>query len=78
MTAFSHFLSTTDPLTSPRLSLLPPRIASTIHRAALDRVSRVYADVYDAVMDERNRYEGRSTMLRMSKEDVATLLGLGD
>jgi hypothetical protein len=41
-------------------------------------VSRAYAEVWDAVMDEANRYEGRTTVLRRSKDEVATLLGLGD
>ncbi|ORY76293.1 oligomeric Golgi complex subunit 6 [Leucosporidium creatinivorum] len=78
ITAFSTFLSTTDPLSSPRLSLLPPRFAASIHRAALDRVSRAYAEVWEAVMDEANRYEARRTVLKRSREEVEVLLGLGD
>ncbi|KAI5479514.1 component of oligomeric golgi complex 6 [Pseudohyphozyma bogoriensis] len=74
---FSQFLSTTDTLSSPRLSLLPPRFAASIHRAALDRVSKSYAEMWSAVMDESNRYEGRTTLLRRSREEVATLLGVG-
>ncbi|KAM0789745.1 hypothetical protein ACM66B_006600 [Microbotryomycetes sp. NB124-2] len=75
LSAFSQFLTTVDTLSSPRLSLLPPRYAALIHRAALDRVSKAYSDVFDAVMDESNRYEAKSTILRRSKEDVAMLLG---
>ncbi|KAK4051597.1 Golgi transport complex subunit 6 [Microbotryomycetes sp. JL201] len=75
LSVFSEFLSTVDTLSSPRLSLLPPRYAALIHRAALDRVSKAYSDVFDAIMDDRNRYEAKSTLLRRSKEDVATLLG---
>jgi hypothetical protein len=73
---FSSFLSTLDTLSSPRLSLLPPRFAVEIHKAALERVSESYGEVWEAVMSENNRYEGRATMLRRSKEEVATLLGV--
>ncbi|GAA5912228.1 hypothetical protein JCM5296_005454 [Sporobolomyces johnsonii] len=73
---FSTFLSTVDTLSSPRLSLLPPHLASSIHAEALARVSGAYDEVYDAIMNETNRYEGRNTLLRRSKEEVATLLGL--
>lgn len=76
ITTFSNFLSTIDTLGSPRLSLLPPHLASSIHSEALARVSRAYDQVYDAVLDEKNRYEGRHTLLRRSKEEVATLLGV--
>ncbi|GAA6015725.1 hypothetical protein JCM11491_002459 [Sporobolomyces phaffii] len=76
ITTFSTFLSTVDTLGSPRLSLLPPHLASAIHAEALARVSQAYAAVYDAVLDERNRYEGRHTLLRRSKDEVATLLGV--
>ena len=78
ITTFSSFLSTTDTLASPRLSLLPPRFAASIHHDALARVSRAYGEMWDAVMDEANRYEGRTTLLRRSKDEVATLLGVGE
>ncbi|KAK4704999.1 conserved oligomeric Golgi complex subunit 6, partial [Phenoliferia sp. Uapishka_3] len=77
ITTFSTFLSSTDTLSSPRLSLLPPRFASAIQRDALSRISQAYSEMWDAVMDEQNRYEGRTTLLRRSKEEVATLLGVG-
>lgn len=73
---FSSFLSTLDTLSSPRLSLLPPRFAVEIHKAALERVSESYGKVWEEVMSESNRYEGRATMLRRSKDEVATLLGV--
>ncbi|GAA5901349.1 Golgi transport complex subunit COG6 [Sporobolomyces salmoneus] len=77
ITTFSNFLSTVDTLGSPRLSLLPPHLASAIHSEALARISRAYDELYDAILDEKNRYEGRHTLLRRSKEEVATLLGVG-
>ncbi|GAA6064385.1 hypothetical protein JCM10212_002918 [Sporobolomyces blumeae] len=77
ITAFSQFLSTVDTLGSPRLSLLPPHLASAIHAEALARISRSYDEVYDAVLDDANKYEGRHTLLRRSKGEVATLLGVG-
>ncbi|KAM0746224.1 oligomeric complex COG6 [Meredithblackwellia eburnea MCA 4105] len=73
---FTHFLQTVDTLSSPRLSLLPPRLGSFIHLESLRRVSVAYKDVWEAVMDEKNRYEGRHTLLRRSKEEVGVLLGV--
>lgn len=49
-----------------------------IHHDALSRVSHAYGEMWDAVMDEQNRYEGRTTLLRRSKDEVATLLGVGE
>ncbi|TNY22049.1 oligomeric Golgi complex subunit 6 [Rhodotorula diobovata] len=71
---FSSFLSTLDPLTSPRLSLLPPHLASAIHAEALSRLSGAYAELWDAVMDPEEGYEGRETLLRRRKEEVEMLL----
>ncbi|GAA5932727.1 hypothetical protein JCM3775_002220 [Rhodotorula graminis] len=71
---FSSFLSTLDPLTSPRLSLLPPHIATAIHAEALARVSKAYAELWDAVMDPDEGYQGRETLLRRRKEEVEMLL----
>ncbi|GAA5834551.1 hypothetical protein JCM11251_007038 [Rhodosporidiobolus azoricus] len=74
-TTFSTFLSTLDPVSSPRLSLLPPHIAASIHSSALRRVSEAYGEVYDAVFgNEKNGYEGRETLMRRSKGEVAMLL----
>jgi hypothetical protein len=47
-----------------------------IHAEALARISRAYDEVYDAILDQKNRYEGRHTLLRRSKEEVSTLLGV--
>lgn len=74
--AFTTFLSTVDPVSSPRLSLLPPHIAASIHADALKRVSEVYADVWDAVLDPENGYEGRESLLRRKKDEVRMLLGV--
>ncbi|GAA5848632.1 hypothetical protein JCM9279_002723 [Rhodotorula babjevae] len=71
---FSSFLSTLDPLTSPRLSLLPPHLATAIHAEALARVSKAYGELWDAVMDPEEGYQGRETLLRRRKEEVEMLL----
>ncbi|BGP27772.1 Golgi transport complex subunit 6 [Rhodotorula toruloides] len=73
---FTTFLSTVDPVSSPRLSLLPPHIAASMHADALRRVSDAYADVWDAVADAANGYEGRDTLLRRKKDEVRMLLGV--
>lgn len=71
------FLSTTDTLSSARLALLSSRaLAASVHHAALGRVSRAYAAVFDALMDPRNAYDAPGTILRRSKNEVATLLGV--
>lgn len=73
--AFDSFLSHIDVLSSPRLALLSSRrLSSDIHRQALKRIVEAYEKVYDAVMDESNRYEFRTTVLHRSKEEVSTLL----
>lgn len=76
LTNFGTFLSTTDTLTSPRLSLLPPVFARVIHSKSLGRVSGAYDTIWQAVMEECNRFEGRSTLLRRSREEVRVLLGV--
>ncbi|GAA5973964.1 hypothetical protein JCM11641_001246 [Rhodosporidiobolus odoratus] len=73
-TTFSTFLSTIDPVSSPRLSLLPPHLAASIHADALKRVSEAYGELYDAVLSEESGYEGRETLLRRRKEEVEMLL----
>ncbi|GAA6043711.1 hypothetical protein JCM8097_007495 [Rhodosporidiobolus ruineniae] len=73
-TAFSSFLSTLDPVSSPRLALLPPHLAASIHSQALRRVSDAYGELYEAVMDPKQGYEGREQLLRRSKQEVAMLL----
>jgi hypothetical protein len=72
--SFSTFLSTLDPVSSPRLSLLPPHLAALVHSEALKRVSRAYGELYDAVLEEKNGFEGKESLLRRSKGEVAMLL----
>lgn len=36
----------------------------------------MYAKLWEAVMREENRYEGRHTLLRRSREEVDLLLGV--
>lgn len=50
--------------------------ASDIHAAALQRIVVAYGQVWEAVMSESNRYEGRIGMLRRTREEVAMLLGV--
>lgn len=74
--SFDAFLAHVDTLSSPKLALLSShRLASIVHREALKRVTAAYERLWNAVMDEKNRYEFKSTILHRSKEEVATLLG---
>ncbi|KWU45606.1 oligomeric Golgi complex subunit 6 [Rhodotorula sp. JG-1b] len=72
---FTAFLSSVDPVSSPRLSLLPPHLAALVHRSSLRRISDAYAELYDAVHDaESGGYERPETVLRRSKDEVRMLL----
>ncbi|GAA6004653.1 Golgi transport complex subunit COG6 [Rhodotorula paludigena] len=68
------FLSSLDPLTSPRLALLPPHLATSVHAEALARLSAAYGELADAVLDPANGYEGAESLLRRRKEEVEMLL----
>lgn len=71
---FASFLSSVDPVSSPRLSLLPPRLASFVHADALRRISEAYSELCDAVLDPKSGYDRPEALLRRSKEEVRTLL----
>ena len=76
MKTFDHFLSTVDVLSSPRLALLSPsKLAAEVHRSALARITTAYAKVHDRVMDPKERYEFRTTAMRLSVAEIETLLG---
>jgi hypothetical protein len=71
------FLTSVDVLTSARLALLTsPRIATEIHRGALERLAGDYEKLHDAVMDKANKYEFPSTLMNRSPEEVYVLLGM--
>jgi len=73
--SFDSFLSHIDTLTSSRLALLSShRLSKEIHHAALQRIVEAYGRIWEAVMDEKNRYEFRSTVMHRSREEVKTLL----
>jgi hypothetical protein len=77
MKTFDGFLASLDILGSPRLSLLSSaRIASDIHRFALENIAKDYDKIYAAVMDKDNKYEFPSTLLSRHPEDVYMLLGI--
>ncbi|QRV75275.1 Conserved oligomeric complex COG6 [Ceratobasidium sp. AG-Ba] len=66
LTAFDSFLSTLDPVSSPRLSLLRAsnaRIATQIHQTTLQRVGRIYLNVVEEVRAPKNRYEAPQSLL---------------
>jgi len=71
------FLTSVDVLTSARLALLTaPRVATGIHRGALERLARDYERIYEAVMDKVNKYEFSSTLMNRTPEEVYVLLGI--
>jgi hypothetical protein len=77
LSSFSRFLSTVDTLSSPRLALLSaPRLAGTIHQAALARIRDAYQRIWDEVMDEKNKYEFARTVLVRGVDEVGVMLGV--
>lgn len=77
LTQFSAFLTSHDPLTSPRLALLSnPRLAEMIHRTALQRIAEAYAEVADHVLDKKEGYEFAETLLRRGRDEVEVALGV--
>jgi len=71
------FLTSVDVLTSARLALLTsPRVATGIHRGALERLAHDYERIYEAVMDKANKYEFSSTLMNRMPEEVYVLLGI--
>lgn len=74
---FSSFLTSHDPLTSPRLALLAnPRLAETIHGTALRHIADAYGEIADRVLDKNEGYEFPETLLRRGKEEVQVALGI--
>ncbi|MBW0524976.1 hypothetical protein O181_064691 [Austropuccinia psidii MF-1] len=73
---FDVFLMGLDTLTSNRLVLLSSvKTSSLVHKNSLNMLLKAYETIWDAVMDDRNRYEFRSTILVRSKDEVRTLIG---
>ena len=71
------FLTSVDVLTSARLALLTsPRIATEIHRGALEKLARDYERLHNAIMDKNNKYEFPSTLMNRTPEEVYVLLGM--
>lgn len=87
---FTRFLSTIDIQHSPRLDRLVASSAVhaharnkdgdhsgiNIHQRALQQLSSVYRDVYEAVMDLENGYEFPKTLMSTSPDEVGVLLGV--
>jgi hypothetical protein len=71
------FLTSVDVLTSSRLALLSsPRVATEIHRGALERLAGDYERIHNAIMDKSNKYEFSSTLMNRTPEEVYVLLGM--
>lgn len=77
MKTFENFMINLNVLTSSRLALLTSaRLATSIHRSALERVDNAYAQIYSAVTDKLNKYEYASTLMPRGTDEVSTLLGI--
>lgn len=77
LTTFSSFLGSIDPASHPRLALLQdPRLAYYIHHTALEKISEAYTELADLVLDAKEGYEFRETLLRRGKDEVQVALGV--
>jgi hypothetical protein len=77
MKSFEAFLTSLDIMTSSTLArLTSARIASDIHRFALDKIAKDYERTYSAVLNKDNKYEFPSTLLSRDPQDVYMLMGL--
>ncbi|KAJ9125577.1 hypothetical protein QFC22_000539 [Naganishia vaughanmartiniae] len=77
MKSFESFLASLDIMTSSSLArLTSARIASDIHRFALDKIAKDYERTYSAVLKKDNKYEFPSTLLSRDPQDVYMLMGL--
>lgn len=74
---FDDFLTSLDVSTSPRLArIASPKLATSIHRNALESLTRAYTSLYKAIHDKNNKYEFPSTVLGRAPDEVATLMGV--
>ncbi|ORY21431.1 putative intra-golgi transport-related protein [Naematelia encephala] len=77
LTTFSSFLSNIDPSTHPTLDRLTSRtLATRIHKTALRRISEAYGEICERVLDEKEGYEFRETLLRRGRAEVEVALGV--
>lgn len=75
MAKFDKFLASPDSLIMPQCNLLrTTRLRDTVHKRSVDAVCATYKTLYEAILDERNKYQDVKTLVPRSPDQVTSLL----
>jgi len=75
MAKFDKYLSSPDSLIMPQCNLLrTTRLRDTVHKRAVDVVCAAYKTLYDAIVNERNKYPDVKTLVPRTPDQVTSLL----
>ncbi|KAL9964607.1 hypothetical protein ACROYT_G028269 [Oculina patagonica] len=75
MAKFDKYLSSPDSLIMPQCNLLrTTRLRDTVHKRAVDVVCATYKTLYDAIVEESNKYPDVKTLVPRTPDQVTSLL----
>lgn len=75
MAKFDKYLSCPDSLVMPQCNLLrTTRLRDTVHKRAVDAVCATYKTLYDAIVNDGNKYPDVKTLVPRTPDQVTSLL----
>ncbi|PFX23787.1 conserved oligomeric Golgi complex subunit 6-like [Stylophora pistillata] len=75
MAKFDKYLSCPDSLVMPQCNLLrTTRLRDTVHKRAVDAVCTMYKTLYDAIVNDSNKYPDVKTLVPRTPDQVTSLL----
>ncbi|XP_027058346.1 conserved oligomeric Golgi complex subunit 6-like [Pocillopora damicornis] len=75
MAKFDKYLSCPDSLVMPQCNLLrTTRLRDTVHKRAVDAVCATYKTLYDAIVNDSNKYPDVKTLVPRTPDQVTSLL----
>lgn len=75
MAKFDKYLSCPDSLVMPQCNLLrTTRLRDTVHKRAVDAVCTMYKTLYDAIVNDNNKYPDVKTLVPRTPDQVTSLL----
>lgn len=75
MAKFDKYLSSPDSLIMPQCNLLrTTRLRDTVHKRSVDAVCVTYKTLFEAILDERNKYADVKTLVPRTPDQVTSLL----
>lgn len=75
MAKFDKYLSSPDSLIMPQCNLLrTTRLRDTVHKRAVDVVCATYRTLYQAIVDEKNKYPDVKMLVPRTPDQVTSLL----